>query len=312
MDLVTSNQLIVVTDEDIEKTRLDNGIRNNMSEILDAIDHWCRKQEHLAEAYKYLERDVLERLLLLSGGSTEGAKKRIDKYLTSRGMMPEILLNRSIEEFSGLLNCIHFVPLPKLCPTDRTRVLMTQFLKENLSDFTILSYFRYAFMVGEYRLHIDYSLGERYVVDLANVNISLISKLNPIVLKKAEILCVESFGTKIKGIHILNAPPFVDKLVFILKQALREKVASRVHVHSSYEDLYKHIPKEILPRDYGGDEASCNKLAMQWRDLWKSQKVREMISKMDHLVSDETKRDTTKFNEEYLGIPGSFRKLSVD
>lgn len=71
----------------------------------------------------------------------------------------------------------------------------------------------------------------------------------------------EGFGTKIKGIHILNAPTFVDRLVFLLKQALREKVASRLHVHNSYEDLHKHIPKEILPKDYGGDEQYCSKLS---------------------------------------------------
>lgn len=71
----------------------------------------------------------------------------------------------------------------------------------------------------------------------------------------------EGIGTKIKGIHILNAPPFVDKLIFLLKQALREKVANRVHVHSTYADLHKHIPKEIIPEDYDGDEQSCAKLS---------------------------------------------------
>ena len=38
-------------------------------------------------------------------------------------------------------------------------------------------------------------------------------------------------------------------------------MANRVHVHSSYEDLHKHIPREILPKDYGGDETSLNKLS---------------------------------------------------
>ena len=59
----------------------------------------------------------------------------------------------------------------------------------------------------------------------------------------------------------MNAPSFVDKIVFIIKQGLREKIASRLHVHSSYEDLYKEIPKEYLPKDYGGDVPSCEKLA---------------------------------------------------
>lgn len=71
----------------------------------------------------------------------------------------------------------------------------------------------------------------------------------------------EGFGTKIKGIHILNAPSFVDKFVFIVKQGLKEKVANRLHVHNTFEELHKEIPKEVLPKDFGGDGPSCAKLA---------------------------------------------------
>ncbi|XP_026314175.1 uncharacterized protein LOC113225923 [Hyposmocoma kahamanoa] len=208
-----------------------------------------------------LSRNMLERLFILARGSVENTKKKIDKLLTSRGIMPELSLNRNVDEFSEFWDCINYVPLPKLCRTDQSRVMITQFTTSKLDDFSLLTYFRYCFMVGEYRLHFDYSLSERYIIDLTNVHLGLISKVNPVVVKKAEVLCTEGFGTKIKGIHILNAPPFVDRIVFLLKQALREKVASRLHVHSSYEDLHKHIPKEILPKEYDGDEESCSQLA---------------------------------------------------
>lgn len=49
--------------------------------------------------------------------------------------------------------------------------------------------------------------------------------------------------------------------MFLLKQALSEKVASRVHVHSNNADLQKHVPKEILPKDYDGDDQSVEKLS---------------------------------------------------
>lgn len=49
--------------------------------------------------------------------------------------------------------------------------------------------------------------------------------------------------------------------MFILKQALKDKIAKRIHVHPTYDDLQKHIPKEILPKDYGGDETSVTKIA---------------------------------------------------
>ena len=77
-----------------------------------------------------------------------------------------------------------------------------------------------------------------------------------------------------KGIHILNAPTYADMFISILKPVLSEKVAGRIHVHSSYDDLYKYIPKAYLPEDYGGDEPSiaiihgkCSKSLLSLRSI---------------------------------------------
>lgn len=58
--------------------------------------------------------------------------------------------------------------------------------------FGILIY-DFLFQIGEYRLHYDYCLSERFIIDLSNVNINLLTKLNPVILKKAELLCTVSY-----------------------------------------------------------------------------------------------------------------------
>ncbi|KAJ2937363.1 hypothetical protein O0L34_g14255 [Tuta absoluta] len=314
MEVIAFHPLIDVTQEDVKKARqfydLDDVKRIN--ESLDQIDEWCKKQPHLEEAHKYMSRNMLERIFILARGSVEGTKKKIDRLLTSRGMMPELSLHRTYDELTKYYEAVRYVPLPKLNPSDQSRVMVTQFLTGKLDQFSLINYFRYCFLVGEYRLNFDYSLSERYIIDLNNIHIGLLSKINPVVVKKAEVLCTEGFGTKIKGIHILNAPPFVDRLVFLLKQALREKVASRLHVHPTYEDLQLHIPKEVLPVDYGGEAPTCAKLAEQWQDTFRTDEAQKIIKNLDKLVTDESRRSSEKFNEEYLGMPGSFRKLDVD
>ncbi|XP_049879544.1 uncharacterized protein LOC126376277 isoform X2 [Pectinophora gossypiella] len=314
MEVIPTHPLIVVTKDDVEKARkfYDIDDVDRIKESLDQIEDWCKKQPHLEEANKYMSRAMLERIFILSRGSVESAKKKIDHLLTSRGMMPEISLHRTVDEFAKFWDVINYAPLPKMCPTDQSRVMVTQFITDKLDEFSLLTYFRYCFMIGEYRLNYDYSLSERYVIDLTNIHLGVLSKINPVVVKKSEVLCTEGFGTKIKGIHILNAPPFVDRLVFLLKQALREKVASRLHVHSSYEELHKHIPKEILPKDYGGDAPSMAKISEQWRELFRGQEAKDIVKNLDKLVTDESRRSAAKFNEEYLGMPGSFRRLAVD
>ncbi|KAJ8712719.1 hypothetical protein PYW08_008023 [Mythimna loreyi] len=314
MEKIAYHPLITVTQDDMKKVRQTCGIDDvkRINEALDIVEEWIKKQEHLVEAYQYMNRGLLERVFLIAKGSVEDTKRRVERLLTSRGMMPELCANRTVAEFEPQWDAVNYIPLPKLHPTDQTRVMVTQFLTEKLENFTILSYFRYCFLIGEYRINFDYTPSERFIIDLTNIHIGLLGKLNPIVIKKAEVLCTEGVGTKIKGIHILHAPPFVDKLIFVLKQALREKVANRVHVHNSYEDLHKYIPKEILPKDYGGDEPSISKLSEQWKETLRTEEARKMVKDAEKLVSDESKRQTSKFNEEYMGMPGSFRKLTVD
>ncbi|XP_013184234.2 alpha-tocopherol transfer protein [Amyelois transitella] len=314
METVPYHPIVKVTAEEMRRTRefYNQSDTRAIAESVKSVRDWMEKQPHLAEASRCLSDGVLERFYLLARCSVEGTKNRIEKLFTSRGLMPELSLHRNIKEFDRLLDCVNYIPLPKINTKDLSRVMITQFVTDKLEEFSILTYFRLCFMIGEYRLHYDYTSSEQYIIDLKNIHFGLLTKLNPIVIKKAEVLCTEGFGTKISGIHILNAPSFIDRLVSILKASLKEKVANRIHVHSTYEDLYSYVPKEILPKDYGGDEKSCAKLAEQWKEVLHTEEAAKIIANTDKMVTDESKRDGTTFNQEYMGMPGSFRKLNVD
>ncbi|KAL0867819.1 hypothetical protein ABMA27_008520 [Loxostege sticticalis] len=270
MEVIPNNPLLRVTKEDLEFARNSYVITDiqRINESIDAIIEWMQKQDHLVESSKHTSREYLERIYMLALGSTENAKKKIDKLFTMRGMVPEICLHRTPGEFERLLSCVKFVPMPKLVPKDRTRVLVTQVIGKTIDDFSLLEYCRYGNM--------------------------------------------EAYATKVKSVHIINGPPYIDTLVSLLKTAMRNKVAGRLHVHSSYEDLYEYIDKEVLPEDYGGDELPIAKLAEKWKEHLSKPEMIQWMEDQDKLVSDESKRSSNNFNQEYMGMPGSFRKLNVD
>lgn len=55
MKSITGHPLTIVTEEDVKKARLFYGVDSDrIKESLDAIDEWCKKQDHLVEAYKNL------------------------------------------------------------------------------------------------------------------------------------------------------------------------------------------------------------------------------------------------------------------
>ncbi|KOB69223.1 putative CRAL/TRIO domain-containing protein, partial [Operophtera brumata] len=148
MEVVPYHPLVTVTQEDMKKVRQSCDVDDvqRIRDSLDTIDEWLKKQPHLAEAGTYISRSILERVFILAKGSVEGTKSRLEKMLTSRGMMPELCLRRSIEEFHNQWDAVHYVPLPKLHPVDQSRVMVTQFLTGKLESFSLMSYFRYCFM----------------------------------------------------------------------------------------------------------------------------------------------------------------------
>lgn len=65
---------------------------------------------------------------------------------------------------------------------------------------------------------------------------------------------------KLKGIHILSSSKLIDILISILKQILSEKLIKRIFVHKTMDTVYEHIPKDILPSEFGGEERSIKEL----------------------------------------------------
>lgn len=83
-------------------------------------------------------------------------------------------------------------------------------------------------------------------------------------------------------------------------------------VHGSKrEDLYKLIPKEIFPKEYGGDNGSLQEIIDHWEQ--KVLSYAEYFKEDEQYTVDETLRIKQNDNAtESLGLMGSFRKLVVD
>ena len=105
----------------------------------------------------------------------------------------------------------------------------------------------------------------------------------------------------------------------------------RVH-GENYESLYKEVSKEVVPKDYGGDNMSLAELTSKFKKeklittnsinsflnnavYWKKkcEDHRDYLIAQSKIKSDEAKRPgKPKTSDELFGIEGSFRKLNVD
>ncbi|XP_046589402.1 alpha-tocopherol transfer protein-like isoform X2 [Neodiprion virginianus] len=259
-------------------------------------------------------RKQLEWLILGSKMSLERAKQKLDMYYTIRRLVPELFMNRDPRDsgLTDLHDVTRYVILPKLTPENcRTCILQPTVNDVNKFDPWLLH--KYMFMVGDIRMVEDRSVGDIFVYDLAMISLGHVMKLTPTLLKKCEVAASEAYATRIRGIHFINAPPFVDRIVTMVKSVLKPKLAARMHVHAvgDLESFHRLVPKSILPKDYGGSYSTMKEISDLLRkkvDDW-----RDWFLEQEKVFADERLRPGPAFDENDLfGFSGSFRKLAVD
>ncbi|KAJ8681059.1 hypothetical protein QAD02_016846 [Eretmocerus hayati] len=287
-----------------------NGNSELMIELRDKLREWLEQQPHLPHD---MAESRLEFFIICSKHSLEMAKQRIDLYYTMKKLAPEILANRDplSKQLKQLGQFVQFVPLPRVTP-ENNRVVMFRYTSEDATGCEIAEAFKYTFMVAEVRAVEDTAEGDINIYDLSKMRLGHLTQLNPSVIKKSEVTATKVFGARIRGIHFINAPSFIDRIITLVKSMIKPKLAARVFVHSSgLESLYEVVPKSVLPVDYGGDEKSMDELDEKWHK--KLEEWRDWFIEEDAKTVNEDLRPGPAVNEDDLfGLYGSFRKLQVD
>ncbi|OWR54933.1 Alpha-tocopherol transfer protein [Danaus plexippus plexippus] len=175
--------------------------------------------------------------------------------------------------------------------------------------------FKVALMFADLRLkgeseEVD---GDVYILDADVATVNHFARFTPMLIKKF-LLCIqasEAYPIKLKQVHVINISPIVEKIINFVMPFLKEKIRQRVFVHTDVNDLYKHVPQEIMPTDYGGKVGSMNDIYHAW--IKKTEESKGWFSEQDKYRSDESRRPgRPKNHDELFGLTGSFRQLDID
>ncbi|XP_055685291.1 alpha-tocopherol transfer protein-like [Lutzomyia longipalpis] len=91
------------------------------------------------------------------------------------------------------------------------------------------------------------------LLDMAGVSLSHSRFLSPQFARYTVEVVQDAFPLRFKAFHILHEPFYFDAILAVLKPFLREKIRKRIFLHGSdLASLYRFIPQEILPAEYGG------------------------------------------------------------
>ncbi|XP_059050190.1 alpha-tocopherol transfer protein-like [Achroia grisella] len=308
-----SELLVQPSGEIWKKIRIDlNEDVNTRDQDLAAIKEWLRKQPHLPDEW---EERALMTFLRGSSFSLEKCKRKLDMYFTMRAACPEFFTNRdatSPELNEILTNKIQGPPLSGITPNGR-RVTICRGSHPNLDSQEITDTLKLALMIGDIRLleELEGVSGDVYVLDAAVLGPSLLAKLSPSTIKKFMICVQEAYPVKLKEVHIVNTSPIVETFLNFVKPFLKEKIRKRIFIHKDVKDLYKYVPQDMLPAEYGGTCSTMGDIHEQW--TCKLKEYRDWFAAQESVKANESLRPGRPTNyDELFGIDGSFRQLTID
>lgn len=171
------------------------------------------------------------------------------------------------------------------------------------------------FLSGDVWLLTDDHLEDSDVVlmDVKDINLKFLKKFNMSIAKKMGKYQEEGMPIRLKQIHVINAPSFIDKLHGLMKPFLKQEINDMIHFHKPNTDsIFKYINKEELPDDYGG---KAGKMA----DLMKKS-YSEIMANRDFFlndktwIADESKRlkSSKNKNDSVKVVTPNFRALAID
>lgn len=82
----------------------------------------------------------------------------------------------------------------------------------------------------------------------------------------------EALPAKIRQSHFVNCPAVFYRLFSIMKPFLKQELLDTIKFHVSFESLYDHIPRELLPIEYGGTAGSLDDLHKEWLEKFNSKR----------------------------------------
>jgi hypothetical protein len=180
---------------------------------------------------------------------------------------------------------------------DNYKVCIYQLLNDDANNIIFNDCVKAYFMCCDIRFvlplerYSDLEAGEIIIFDMKNLNFKHLTRIVISTLRMFFKYLQEAHPVRIVQLHVINCTPVVNKAMILIKPFMYTKLynALKFHDAGSFDSLYKVIPREILPIDYGGDAQSMAELKKYWLDVLNNHRDFVMDDDYFKLNTDETK-----------------------
>ncbi|GJQ85279.1 hypothetical protein Trydic_g23178 [Trypoxylus dichotomus] len=278
-------------------------------EDVQLLKEWIEKQQHLPKISEFQIIIFLHSCYY----RMEPTKICIETFYTARVHCPEFFKNRNpIEIEPQLFESFAVVPLRKPTPLGY-QIIYVKLINTDPSRVNLGNTYKAFDMVAMLMLH-QQGTAPGYIIlaDIAGLVFGHLARLTPSTIMKFLYYLQEALPFRLKGLIYINIPTFMDKIVAILKPIMKKELLEAFQLYTDkLDDLYKTIPLECLPMDYGGQDDSIDKLIEKTKENLLANK--DFFIEDEKQKADESKRvGKSKYAEDVFGIDGTFKKLDID
>lgn len=195
-------------------------------------------------------------------------KQKIHDFYTFKSTAPEWFRNRDpmLPEIQSLLKIGVFLPLLKRDKEGRL-VILIRTAAHDPSIHKQNDVFKLGMMALDLALMAEETsvYGVAPIFDMKGVTLGHAKALTVQMIKKA-VTSWQIYPVRLRTLEFINSPIYIDIVLNIFRFFMTQKIKSRVHIHgSNYESLHSTVPKEILPKEYGGTDGKLQDLIDYWQ-----------------------------------------------
>ncbi|XP_022910680.2 alpha-tocopherol transfer protein-like [Onthophagus taurus] len=291
-------------------TTLDDEFKKNPElkrEDIDIISKWVHQQSHLPKISDLKIAFFLHSCYY----KLEPTKSCIENYYTIKTRCPEVFKNRRFKEIKP--NCEIMVQYVLPFKTQEGySILFVKLIDKNPEKFVHLTCLKGLDATISIHFHRNgTSEGHVLIVDTDNCTMGHFLKLNLLISQKYIYYLQQALHIRIKGIHLLGSNVLVQRIITTFKPFLSSEIFRLVQIHKSLDELNVFVPKDVLPKEYGGKSPSL--FEMRDESLKLFEEYDDFLARDDLEINDESKRIEKVTNCDHLfGSEGSFRSLAID
>ncbi|XP_055374828.1 alpha-tocopherol transfer protein-like [Condylostylus longicornis] len=256
-----------------------------------------------------IEENLLKNFLHCCDHNVESAKILIVNSYKLRSSYPQIFIDRDPDsiEIKQQLESEAMVLFPEKT-NNGDQVTLYKLMNGDPSKFRFTMALKIFIMFFDVRCIIPGATGnhEITIFDMDGCSLKHVKSANITAIRALFKYLQEAITVKLKEIHLLNCPVFIDKIMAILKPFIRNDLYKKIRFHQPNSlTIYDYVPKELFPIEYGGNSYHLEDIRTEW--------VNKLKDNREYLINSENWK--YRSNSSLFANPlsdGTFNPLNFD